>query len=159
MQIQRAVQLGGPEVRIRAVDYLKGRRRYMMHYEAGKITPGERLEETDMPDEWMAAHHGWNYVNGEDFKRAQADDEGEDSMSEVTDRAEDGDPEHDMVWVTVEDPVDCPEGATASTWRPTVAKAKPSPSAGSGKLGGKDRNPTLRFERDPKCEDECDGAA
>ena len=80
-------------------------------------------------------------------------------MSEATDRAEDGEPEDDMVWVTGEDPVDCRDGAAASTWRPTVAKAKPSPSAGSGKFGGKGRNPTPKDERDPKCGDEYDGAA
>ena len=30
MQIQRAVQLGGPSVRIKAVDYLRGKRRYLI---------------------------------------------------------------------------------------------------------------------------------
>ena len=154
MQIQRAVQLGGPEVRIKAVDYLKGRRRYMMHYEAGKITPGERLEETEMPD--------WGYVNDEDYKRAQTDDEDRSSLSEPRDETEGGEPEDDMVWVTVEDPIDCPEGAASSTWRPSVfskAKARPSPSGGSGKDGGKGRNSVPKEERDPRCEDEYNCAA
>ena len=78
MQIQGAVQLGGPEVHAKAVDFLKNRHRYMMHYEAGKITPGERLEETGMLDEWIC--------HDEDLKRAQTEDKEGDSMSEVTDR-------------------------------------------------------------------------
>jgi hypothetical protein len=120
------------------------------------------LEETEMPDEWMAVHYGWGYVNDEDYKRAQTDDEDRSSLSEPRDETEGGEPEDDMVWVTVEDPIDCPEGAASSTWRPSVfskAKARPPPSRGSGRDGGKGRNSVPKKERDPRCEDEYDGAA
>ena len=85
-----------------------------MHYEAGGVMPGESLEKSDMPDEWMAVHYGWGYITDEDYKRAQTETEEEDSMSEVIDHgapAEGG----ESAMEPVEDPVVCPEEPTPST--------------------------------------------
>ena len=35
------------------------RKRYIFWYEQGRVQPGERLEETEMVEEWLAAHYGW----------------------------------------------------------------------------------------------------
>eukprot|EP00435_Cladocopium_sp_Y103_P032415 s358_g8.t1 len=67
MQMQRAVQLGGAEVRTRVVDFLRNRKRYIMHYTTQVVPTGEMMEKSDMPDEWVVAHYRWSEVSGEPF--------------------------------------------------------------------------------------------
>ena len=94
-------------------------RKTLLHeyYEAGKITPGKRLEEIEMPDAWMTVYYNWDYVNDEDYKRDQKNDEDRFSLSEPRDEAEGGKRKDDMVWMTLENAIDYPEGAVPSTWR------------------------------------------
>ena len=67
-------------------------RKTLLHkyYEAGKITPGKRREEIEMPDTWMTGYGNWDYVNDEDYKRDQKNDEDRFSLLESRDETEGG---------------------------------------------------------------------
>jgi hypothetical protein len=54
--IHKAVQLGGVEVRKRAIRFLLARKRYIFWYEQGRVQPGERLEETEMVNKFGFKH-------------------------------------------------------------------------------------------------------
>ena len=59
-QVWYEIQLGSSATRQEVIDYLMNRRRYDRHFRAGRMPAGEGLEESDMPDAWVAAHYGWN---------------------------------------------------------------------------------------------------
>ena len=65
MNLQKSIQLGGPAVRKRAIDYLMGRRRYEYWCRMGRIDPNENQEESELPDEWAAARYEWGYSTDE----------------------------------------------------------------------------------------------
>lgn len=128
-----------------------------MHYEAGRVMPGESLEESNMPDEWMAVHYGWGYITDEEYKRAQTEIEEEDSMSEVTNHG----------------PQVKEKKAQWSRWK-ILWFAKRSQRLQHGdqlfrqqshqrrvdqESGGKGRVPLPKESKDPHFEDECDKAA
>ena len=130
-----------------------------MHYEAGRIMPGETLEESTMPDEWMAMHYGWGYITDEDYKRAQTESEDDSNLSEVTDQRDPAEEGEESAKEPVEDPIVCPEEPASSTWRPLHLLTTPTASGGSGKCGGKGRADVPRDSKDPYMEDEYDKKA
>ena len=48
-----------PHGSAKAIRFLLARKRHIFCYEQGRVQPGERLEETEMVEEWLAAHYGW----------------------------------------------------------------------------------------------------
>eukprot|EP00435_Cladocopium_sp_Y103_P026854 s1470_g6.t1 len=157
MQLHIAVQNGDAKARTRVIDYLRNRRRYIEHYNAGRIPAGELLEESEMPDEWVAAHYGWHEISPQATRRFQSD--GEDSWSSEGSHEGEGDSaavDEPGTPAIVEDPVECPEEAVSSGWRPPTSKARPKPKPETGKCGGKGRNPS-RDDKEPRNEDEYDG--
>eukprot|EP00435_Cladocopium_sp_Y103_P026090 s3452_g6.t1 len=138
MQLHIAVQNGDAKARTRVIDYLRNRKRYIEHYNAGRIPAGELLEESEMPDEWVAAHYGWSEISPQATRRFQSD--GEDSWS--SERSQNEEEEEEPVDepgppAIVEDPVECPEEAASSGWRPPTSKARPKPKPETGKCNRK----------------------
>ena len=159
--IHKAVQLGGIEVRKRAIRFLLARKRYIFWYEQGRVPPGELLEETEMVDEWLAAHYGWGEPTTAQ-PSAGPNDESDWSPSEgpvgITDGSGDERDEReerrDGGGGTRDDgppPVVTEEVAPAtgsSSTTTTTSKAK-------GKCGGKGHH---RMDlKDPPMDDEADG--
>ena len=153
--MHKAVQLGGVEERKKVIRFLLARKRYQFWYEAGRIQPGESLEESDMPDEWLAAHYGWGEPVGR--QPYESDDEGSWSPSATGSVAiiEDTDigasssahaPALPPPPVVTEEP-----GSTTDT--PGVT-AEPKAKS-KGKCGGK--GTTVLWSKDPPVEDDADG--
>ena len=155
--MHKSIQLGGIETRKRAIDFLLGRRRYHFWYDRGRVPPGESLEESDMRDEWIAAHYGWGepttFQPGEDAGEITSwspsdAEEGEESEEPVRD-------ERPPPVVNDEAAVSPSDGATGTTsTTPTPVATAPSTTP-KGKCGGKGR--TVIYYRDPPMEDEADG--
>ena len=146
MNIQRSVQIGGPEVRKRAINYLLGRRRYEFWDRMGRIPPKERQEESMLPDEWAANHYGWGHSTGDEQPR----DPGYESSFSATEREESEEEVEVEVETAAEDPVvtEIPDVTVgSSTDRPK----------GKGKVGGKGRTvPADENPKDPPVHDEAD---
>ena len=68
MSLQKSIQLGGPEVRKRAIIYLLGRRHYLFWSSLGRVDPNEEQEESVLPDEWAAVRYGWGYTTDEQLR-------------------------------------------------------------------------------------------
>ena len=101
MNIHKSVQIGDPEVRKRAINYLLGRRRYEFWDRMGRIAPGETQEESMLPDEWAAIHYGWGHSTCDEQPR----DPGYESSWSATDRGESEEEVEVEVETAAEDPV------------------------------------------------------
>jgi hypothetical protein len=155
--MHKSIQLGGIETRKRAIDFLRARRRYHFWYDRGRVPPGENLEESDMPDEWIAAHYGW----GEPTTFQPGEDAGEIASWSPSDAAEGEESEepvrderpppvvNDEAAVS---PSDGAAGTTSTTPTPVAAAPAATPK---GKCGGKGR--TVIYYPDPPHEAEADG--
>eukprot|EP00435_Cladocopium_sp_Y103_P026368 s850_g6.t1 len=149
MSLQKSIQLGGPSVRKRAINYLMGRRRYEFWFRMGRIAPGERQEESELPDEWAAIHYGWGHsTDGEQPMGGGEDDE--DSWSD--DHGEAEEPEEEIA--EAPPPVVTEESTGASSAHPAPTNPTPTTTGagGKGKDGGKGRIPPET--KDPPVEDE-----
>ena len=120
-----------------------------MHSEAGRIMPGETLEESTMPDEWMAIHYGWGYITDEDYKRAQTESEDDSNLSEVTDQRDPAEEGEESAKEPVEDPVVCPDEPASSTWRPIHLLSTPQPLEDLENAVERDEHKSLRSQRTP----------
>eukprot|EP00435_Cladocopium_sp_Y103_P034981 s351_g9.t1 len=158
MALQKSVQLGGPSVRKRAINYLMGRRRYEWWYRMGRINPGERHEENELPDEWAAIHYGWGHSTGDEGHQPGEEEDswsaseraGEDYGEEENERAADP-PVDDGLGSSTDRPAG---GATGSSV-PTVPTTTGASGKSGGKNGGKGRNEP--DPKDPPAFDEFDG--
>ena len=155
--MHKSIQLGGIETRKRAIDFLRARRRYHFWYDRGRVPPGESLEESDMPDEWIAAHYGWGepttFQPGEDageiasWSPSDAGSRAEGERGETEDRDDRPSPVvNDEATVSPSDGAAGTSSTPGTTTAPVVAK---------GKCGGKGR--TVIYYPDPPHEDEADG--
>ena len=155
--MHKSIQLGGIETRKRAIDFLRARRRYHFWYDRGRVPPGESLEESDMPDEWIAAHYGWGepttFQPGEDageiasWSPSHAGSRAEGERGETEDRDDRPSPVvNDEATVSPSDGAAGTSSTPGTTTAPVVAK---------GKCGGKGR--TVIYYPDPPHEDEADG--
>ena len=138
MQMQKEIQLEGKETRKRAIDYFVNKRRYMFHYEMGRIPPGERMEESDMPDEWAAVHYGW----------AGATEDERPDQTEVERGTVPGGG-HTAPAGRSDD-----HAVGSSTDRPAATHGKGS----KGKTGGKSKTNEPNTSKDPPMHDEYDDA-
>ena len=160
--IHKAVQLGGVEVRKKAIRFLLARKRYIFWYEQGRVPPGELLEETEMVDEWLAAHYGWGEPttaqpsagpNDEsDWSPSEgpvgiADGSGDERDGREERRDGSGGSRDDGPPPVVTEEVAPATGSSSTTARP-IPKAK-------GKCGGKG-NYGMNL-KDPPMDDEADG--
>ena len=59
MRMQKDVQLGGPKIRARAIDYRMCKKRFQRLIDVGAVYPSEALSGCERPDEWIAWHCGW----------------------------------------------------------------------------------------------------
>ena len=154
--IHKSIQLGGVATRKRAINFIMGRKRYQFWYEQGRIPPGERLEESEMPDEWIAAHYGWGEPVGpqsdmdageiESWSPSEAGDGGEAEEAEEEKKVV-----NDLPPPVVTDEASQSDMAGTSPTLPSSSSGLPS----HGKCGGKGR--TVEYVRDPPNEDEADG--
>lgn len=69
MSLQKSIQLGGPEVWKRAINYLLGRRRYQFWERMGRLDPNEVQEESMLPDERAAVRYGWGHSTADEQPR------------------------------------------------------------------------------------------
>ena len=150
--MHKSVQLGGVEVRQRAIRYLIARRRYHFWYDQGRVQPGERLEESDMPEEWMAAHYGW----GQPTEDQPYEDRGDIESWSPSEAAEGGEESGEVRDETLPPPVVTEEPvASSNEGNGEAAPSGSTTAAGSkGKCGGKGR--TITYCRDPPKFDEAD---
>ena len=130
------------------------RRRYQFWYERGRIPPGELLEESDMPEEWIAAHYEW----GEPVGEQPYESEGEYEAWSPSEPSGIGILESDGTVVPHVDhgppPVVTEEPDSSNDRLGEDHRAEPKAKS-SGKCGGKgskEINP-----KDPPCEDDFDG--
>ena len=145
MSLQKSIQLGGPDVRKRAITYLLGRRRYLFWSSLGRVDPNEEQEESLLPDEWAATRYGWGYSTDEQPRDPGAEDSWSDSSEEEVEVEVEVEPEVEPSAPVVTEIPDIALGS--STDRPVRAGCK-------GKLGGKGRiNPE---SKDPPVEDEAE---
>ena len=141
--MHKSIQLGGIETRKRAIDFLCARRRYHFWYDRGRVPPGESLEESDMPDEWIAAHYGWGepttFQPGEDageiasWSPSDAGSRAEGERGETEDRDDRPSPV-----VNDEATVSPSDGAAGPSSTPGTTTAAPAVTP-KGKCGGKGR--------------------
>ena len=59
LNLQKSIQLGGPKMRVRALQYLRDRRRYEEYLDTGRVEPDETVYSSRYPIQWAAAHYGW----------------------------------------------------------------------------------------------------
>lgn len=146
------------------IDYLKNRRRYDSHFRAGRILPGERLEESDMPEAWIAARYGWSQFRTQHGQ--ERDDEevswlGEDdeTAAAAAEEAEEGTPAAASVGDPISTVVDAVAADLASAFDEMADDGRGSASDWprtdpKAKAGGKGRNGQSGTE--PPHEDEAD---
>ena len=140
MQMQREIQLEGIPTRKRAIEYVMNKRRCLFHYEMGRVPPGERTEESDMPDEWAAVHYGWASAT-EDERPDQTESEDSESWSGDSGRAED---ERDRIHGDS-------DAALSASSVPAPVHGKGS----KGKIGGKGKsNEPNDKSKDPPMKDD-----
>ena len=179
MKMQKAIQLGDPKTRKLIVQHLRLKRRYLSHLVAGRVDWHDRMEETHMPDEWVAAHYGWYDSHDEEGGspcswgdeadgegegeghegRVQTDDEEEEDYVEEEEEEEEAvDTAVGGVWVAPASSSVTPGTITSTS---SVAVPPPSSSFGptkGGKKGGKGTNvhPYTNDGKDPPWHDEYD---
>ena len=76
MKLQKDIQLGGPKIRLRAIQFLYDRQRFQHLINVGSVYASEPLCECEHPDEWIAWHYGWpgSYENEDDREASEEDD-------------------------------------------------------------------------------------
>jgi hypothetical protein len=159
--MHKTVQLGGVEERKRVIRFLLARKRYQFWYEAGRIQPGESLEESDMPEEWLAAHYGWGEPVGR--QPYDSDDEGSWSPSATGSVAIIEDVETGASSSAHAPALPLPPVVTEEPGSSTDIPGVPSVHAvtaetrakSKGKCGGK--GTTVLWSKDPPAEDDADG--
>ena len=156
MQMQKKIQLEGKETRKRAIEYFVNKRRYMFHYEMGRIPPGERMEESDMPDEWAAVHYGWAGAT-EDECPDQTNNESESWTSHGASSPVGAEVERGIVSGGTH------TAPTGHSGDPAVGSLTDRPAAthgkgSKGKTGGKGKATEPNTMKDPPMHDEYDDA-
>eukprot|EP00435_Cladocopium_sp_Y103_P046766 s1727_g13.t1 len=164
MNMHNAVQMGGASSRRDVIDYLRNRRRYDCHFRAGRLTPGEGLEESDMPDAWIAAQFRTQYgqVRGDDDDEEASwlgDEGGAAAMAEEAEEetpvVHRGDPISVVVDAVADELLEALEemddGGLGSSTDP-LAPALKAKSGGKGRDGHPPKDP----DTEPTREDEAD---
>ena len=167
MNMHKAVQLGSATSRRDVIDYLKNRRRYDSHVRAGRILPGERLEESDMPEAWIAARYGWNQFRTQQSQERDDEEvswlgEGDETAAAAAEEAEEGKPAAASVGDPISTVVDAVAADLAAAFDEMADDGRGSASDRprtdpKAKAGGKGRNGQSGTE--PPHEDEADDHA
>jgi len=128
----------------------------MFHYEMGRIPPGERMEESDMPDEWAAVHYGWAGAT-EDECPDQTNDESESWTSHGASSPVGAEVERGIVSGGTH------TAPTGHSGDPAVGSLTDRPAAthgkgSKGKTGGKGKATEPNTMKDPLIHDEYDDA-
>ena len=165
MNLQKAVQLGSAATRRDVIDYLRNRRRYISHVNAGRVPRDERLDESEMPDAWIAAHYRWKGFRTR-FQQEDDDEEvswlADDAGGAAGEGAEERE-EEPPVASSTGDPISVVVDAVAADLMTALDEMDDGRGSASDRLradpkakaGGKGRD--NRSDKDPLHEDEADG--